>query len=391
MTNLFGEEEKAAPVTSLKITPQGKKVLSKEQQQFNRLNKRIENLEKEIIAEHEKLNRILELYSGELHPLRLSVAQKRTAFAITLGKATKIFKFGKRQLGFIQSIILDQFDEAFAFITPTKEQESFYDEWSDISYQEEIEHQKGETQTYMTEQLKQMGITIDLSDIDESPEGFARLQEKLRSEMERLGSSFQQNHRKRKKSVQQSLREQRQKEEEELKNKSIRSIYISLVKVMHPDLESSPALKKEKEDIMKQITTAYENKDLLTLLKLEMQWMQKENSHLAQLAEEKLKLYNMALKEQVAALEQEKFMAQQHPRFIPISKYVHATEKTAVRQIQSETNALKIESDLLDQYMIDFEKPDAKPKIAAYIKQYYDRSPYDRFPDFAIDWRDSGF
>lgn len=372
MKNVFGNE-KASPVTSLKISTQEKKSLSKKQLQFNKLSKRIENLNKEIIAEEDNLNRILELYSNKLHPLQQAVANKKAAVAMALGEATKKFKFGKRQLSFIHSIILDQLDEAFVFISPTKELELFYNEWSEVSYQEEIDNQKKETSNYIIDELKAMGVNIDLSDIDKSPEGFARLQEKLRKEMEKFDSSFQQSSRKKKKSAQQNLREQKQKAKEELKNKNIRSIYIALVKLMHPDLECDPALKKEKEEAIKQVTTAYENKDLLTLLKLEMQWMQKETNYLTQLAEEKLKLYNLALKEQVAALELKKFSVRMHPRFIPISDYVHADEKYVARQIQLETTTLRFESDLLDQNILDFKKPDAKPKIAAYLKQYYTR------------------
>ncbi len=72
---------------------------------------------------------------------------------------------------------------------------------------------------------------------------------------------------------------------------------------------------------MKQLTAAYKNNDLHTLLRLELEWLQKEESDLDKLSDEKLEIYNRALKEQTEELEAEIYITVQHPRYFPLQKY----------------------------------------------------------------------
>lgn len=50
------------------------------------------------------------------------------------------------------------------------------------------------------------------------------------------------------------------KHEELSRLKNIRSIYIALAKVLHPDTEADETLKAEKEEIMKKVTSSYEGR-----------------------------------------------------------------------------------------------------------------------------------
>jgi succinate dehydrogenase flavin-adding protein (antitoxin of CptAB toxin-antitoxin module) len=102
---------------------------------------------------------------------------------------------------------------------------------------------------------------------------------------------------------------------EEAKNKSISSIYRQLAKIIHPDLEADETIKLEKEELMKQLTAAYENNDLHTLLSLEIQWIQKEENQLSALTDEKLKTYNKIMEEQAEDLKNEIIMLENHPRY----------------------------------------------------------------------------
>ncbi len=83
---------------------------------------------------------------------------------------------------------------------------------------------------------------------------------------------------------------------------SIRSIYIPLVKKLHPDREPDEAEKIRKTEILKKLTEAYEKKDLVALLMLqsEYQLKQDENDKIKDLA-----AYNKILEEQVTQLEEE--------------------------------------------------------------------------------------
>lgn len=81
---------------------------------------------------------------------------------------------------------------------------------------------------------------------------------------------------------------------------SIRSIYISLVKKLHPDREPDETEKARKTEIVKQLTEAYEKKDLISLLLLQSEHQLNKDKELKD-----LKAYNQILEEQVASLEEE--------------------------------------------------------------------------------------
>ena len=107
-----------------------------------------------------------------------------------------------------------------------------------------------------------------------------------------------------KKQIEKELqKELAQKEKENLKNKSLKSIYINLAKLLHPDTETDEETKLFKEEIMKKITIAYNNKDIFTLLKLEMEWIKKEEKNLNNIPTSTIKLYNEILLEQIKELE----------------------------------------------------------------------------------------
>jgi hypothetical protein len=89
--------------------------------------------------------------------------------------------------------------------------------------------------------------------------------------------------------------------------------------VLHPDLESDPGRKQAKGALMQELTAAYRNNDLHTLLRLELEWIQREEGDVERLTEEKLSIYNQVLKEQVSELERELAELRYHPRYQSIA------------------------------------------------------------------------
>ncbi len=111
----------------------------------------------------------------------------------------------------------------------------------------------------------------------------------------------------RKKSKKQLDKEQQkillEQEKENLKNKSLKSIYIGLAKLLHPDRYLDEEEKLKNEELMKKVTVAYNNKDIFTLLKLEMEFIKKEEKTIENLPESTLIIYNEFLKEQIIEIE----------------------------------------------------------------------------------------
>ncbi|MEI6139848.1 MAG: J domain-containing protein [Mariniphaga sp.] len=378
MQTLFGEIEESKDKV-LKIKATGQKVLSKNQQLFNTLTKRIEFLEKDIVLEEKRLSRLLQVYCKKVMPFEKNIAQTRLDLAITIDKATLIHKFTKNQLSDIGETIVQLYDDAFTELEPTPEQEAIYDKWADIPLKDEVEMGMSETRDAFSTLINDLfGLGIDLDGFEPDPENFQDLEEKIRAQMEEARQT-QQQQRPRKKTKKQQEKEDAEKAEEELKTKSIRSIYITLAKILHPDTETDDEKKLEKEELMKKVTVAYDQKDLTTLLKLEMEWVHKTSEHLEKLSEDKLKIYISTLKQQVIELQNERVQMAYHPRFDPIIEYVRLSENYAVNKISKDGKDLKSILDSLNEHILFFKRPEAKKSIVKFCKDYCE--PEDNYDD----------
>jgi NADH dehydrogenase/NADH:ubiquinone oxidoreductase subunit G len=209
-----------------------------------------------------------------------------------------------------------------------------------VSYKEGLENQMQLSKNMFSSFMEDMfGGALDLDDLDmNDPESMAEYEVKMKALFE---ENFKSNSTSKKKTKKQIEKENQQKAEELAQNKSLRSIYISLTKVLHPDRETDEKLKKEKEEIMKTVTSAYESKDLSALLKLEMEWVFKTKEHLEKLADDKLNVYISVLKDRVSELEQEKFMIYRNPRLQNIAEYVDLKEVAAVGLMKKEELGLR--------------------------------------------------
>ncbi len=366
-TSLFEEQEENQE-KGLKIVVKGEKPLSKNQQTFNKLIKRIETLEHDIESEQEKLIRLLEYYRKEIKPHEVRNADFNIKLAMALGNATKIIKFTKKQQAHIAEVIVDLCDNAFRFTEPDREQEKFYNQWSETTYQEEKEYQQQEAKEDFADMVNNIyGLDINLDDFDDTPEGFARMQAELKARLEQAQEKEKERQEKKFKSPKQQDKAAALKLEELSRIKNIRSIYIALAKVLHPDTEADEALKAEKEEIMKKVISAYEQKDLPALLKLEMAWVHKTAEHLEKLTDEKLKIYISALKEQAAELEREKLDLRNHPRYHDISDFAFMPEKEAMKTIMNSRAYFRQVQQELKTYIAAFEQANSKKLILGFV------------------------
>jgi len=94
-----------------------------------------------------------------------------------------------------------------------------------------------------------------------------------------------------KKSATERLSEKNKMKQEVQRKKTVRSVYIDLIKIFHPDTETDADKKLEKEEISKKITEAYTKNDLFTLLKLETDYLEKHTSRISSMREDTLQIY----------------------------------------------------------------------------------------------------
>ena len=126
----------------------------------------------------------------------------------------------------------------------------------------------------------------------------------------------------------QAKKEQLEKEKQALKQKSISGIYKQLAKIFHPDLEPDPEKRIEKQALMQELTAAYQTKDLHTLLRLELAYISKEESHIEQLAEDRLRVYNEVLSDQIQDLNARITDLKYDPLYQPVKDFIRASEVT---------------------------------------------------------------
>jgi len=85
--------------------------------------------------------------------------------------------------------------------------------------------------------------------------------------------------------------------------KDARRIYMQIIKKYHPDLEKDAAIREEKTEIIKQVTKAYNEKDFLSLLKLQLTYIDDNEAGSEAIADDMLKRYIKLLKKQQGELE----------------------------------------------------------------------------------------
>lgn len=317
----FGQPER----DGLVLISQPSRPLSKAQRVFNRLVTKVEELRARLDREIHRLDKVLAYYGEYIHP-RL---QRQKALRKELVRALAPFLDGNRlkqksERKTLRMLIEEQLNEiAGEEGTLTDEDlQAVFKQVHGVDFRQVEQEEMEEMRSVMEEMFGELGIGIDLSDLrpDMSPEELAakatEMEERIRQKPEEEERTFRPPESR--KTKRQLEKEERTRQTEQLRNKSIASIYKQLAKVLHPDLEPDAGRKQAKGTLMQKLTTAYRNNDLHTLLRLELEWIHREEGNVERLTEEKLSIYNQVLKEQVSELARELAELPYHPRYQPI-------------------------------------------------------------------------
>ena len=154
------------------------------------------------------------------------------------------------------------------------------------------------------------GFGLDLGDADIST--LEDLQKAAVEQAERTREVAEARKARRKKSPKQVASEVRRETERVQVGKALQEVYRRLAMALHPDLEQDPDERARKTQLMQEVNLAYERKDLLQLLELQLRFEQVDQAQLSTLAEDRLDRFNSLLAEQVAQLQQELFDVE-HP------------------------------------------------------------------------------
>ena len=92
-------------------------------------------------------------------------------------------------------------------------------------------------------------------------------------------------------------KQDKQAQAEKMSEQSLKSVYLKIASIIHPDREPDEAKKAQKTEILQRANEAYEQQDLFYLLKLQLEVEQQRLNKKA-LSDEQLKFYQMALESQ---------------------------------------------------------------------------------------------
>lgn len=281
------------------IEATGEQALSPAQRQYNATLDKIEKqkaaLEEWQLA-HEQCQRQV---AGKYEPLRQQLANEQVKLVCVFDDHLITTKLTKNQRSKLTSIIIELCEQLINE-TDNTELRAIYQR-----YVPEETCLTDEEQTEMDAALRSafedaFGFSLDESVDVNDPDIIA----KHLFEQQQANQAQHQAQRARKKTAKQLEKEAREKAEAESAQESIQAIYRQLVKALHPDREADEAERARKTQLMQAVTVAYEEKNLIKLLELQLQETQ-VSQQLHQLSDNKIQSFIKLLEQQWQQLKAE--------------------------------------------------------------------------------------
>jgi chemotaxis protein histidine kinase CheA len=370
------------------------KELSKTQKQFNNLIKKIEAQKQALLEWQQTLPLYNQKISSEYQALWDTYNQHRVDLVYLLDRAHDDKLFTKSDKAKIRHILIDLAEQLIV--------EHGKDELKDIYNKhsgDDIDAAQEEADAMAAELMKTMmggmfGIEIG-DDVDVgSPE---KMQAFLHEKMQEAAAQHTEKQRQaeekrasRKKTKKQLEKEAKKQQEEQNISQSIREVYRKLAAALHPDREPDEQERERKTKLMQRVNTAYEKKNLLQLLELQLEAEQIDQEHLNNIAEDRLKYFIKILKEQLFELEQEVLgyehefnQRMQQPLFSRLHpKTIMMTLEQDIRSLRHDINNLKDDIRMFRNL----------PSLKAFLKSYKipKKRPVDDFDDFLGDFLHPG-
>ena len=321
-------------------TGSGADALSKEQKAFNRLSKRIGKLEGEVDDFRTAATGLRQRVQQEYRPLQQQHNDLRAEFVRMLDRAHDAYKLTKTERKKLVDLLLNGFfdllDRGYTDL------EAIFDKYDPPLTGEEAAAAEAANAAADAREVELMkGFFQEQYGIEFDPKADVSTPEKLQNYVNQQLTDYQQEYEQqqaaaaerraqRKKSPKQQAAADKKKAEEQNITQAVRTLYMDLVKHLHPDREPDEAEKLRKTELLKRVTTAYKANELLTLLRLQLELNRIDQAHLENLAESQLRYYNTLLREQVRELELQLAREQQELSTFTGKPYYYTVTPTAM-------------------------------------------------------------
>lgn len=277
------------------------KEFSKSQKQFNAYSRRIEKLKNELAATQQVLEKAKRKVAETLLPLERQRIDVRVEIVWMLDRQHDAASYKKREREDLAEFIIATAHQLIGDFG-RDELKPLFEKYENCTYEEYNRQANQQTGEQMKQVFDMFGIDLDedadLSNLNSFREAYQRKAEAGQQAHEARRAE-------RKKTAKQLEKEDKLRREAQNITKTVRAAYMQLVKAFHPDREKNSTEKERKTAIMQRITEAYQNNDLFELLRLQLEYNQKDGGDFERLPDEQLKYYNKLLKEQVGELENE--------------------------------------------------------------------------------------
>lgn len=298
----------ARPSHSLQIASRpGHPGPSKHQQRFNTLIKKVAQLKQVLEAWTRELPDLFRLTSD----CRQRATEHRSAVSELVRMLDRMS--AERSLTKRERTQLRQWlsETAFDLLQEGADADlkAIYNKHSRGNYDAEAATQSA-MQADMVRELLQEGFGMDFGDAE-----FSSLEDLQQAAAEQIHAAKHQAEQRReaaearkatrKKSARQAASAARRETRTAQIGKTLQEIYRKLARLLHPDHELDPVERDRKTQLMQQVNIAYERKDLLGLLELQLRFEQVDEAHISSVAEDRLIHFNSLLAEQVRQLQQE--------------------------------------------------------------------------------------
>ena len=354
------------------VADQAKPGLSRAQQQFNSLIKKIDQQKQRLGQWSETIPKMQQMKATEFEPLLDTYEGLQTQWVHLLDKAHANPVLKKRDKEKLSHLICETVIDLLAGGGEDADLKAIYNRHSGSDFDEEdaeLDAATGELMKSMMEGMLGMDFgDADVSSLEKMKAFIEEKRESMRSEQEEHQRKAEARRANRKKTAKQQAKEEQMQAEAAHLKKSIQEIYRKLATALHPDRETDPAERERKTALMQKVNVAYGNKDLLQLLELQLQVEQIDQAHVNNIAEDRLKHYNKILKDQLQQMQQEVQGIEMVWRMqFNLPPFATVSPKAVMDQMQAEIRQLKREVAVIKQDLHTFQDIE---RLKGWLKSY---------------------
>ena len=303
---LFSDDSTPAPAPSRSLSLQIKAPkLAPAQLRFNKLLEKIEQLTKKLAQTQTMADTFRPIYSKTLQPLKAQYAAALREMVLWLDARVQQKRLTPAMLRDIQ-VMVCTLSEVLA-LAGDEDMRALYDRHSPQSLADREKSAANDIQ-----ELMQRMAGVDVSDLDEgsSVEDLLHVgMQRVRQQMLDKQAEKEARAQVRRDSKPRSAAQKKAHDQQQDAQGALRTIYRQLASALHPDREPDALERARKTELMGQVNAAYERRDLMALLMLQLRCEQIDASAISRLTTEKMAALTLLLKEQAAALEEDVHVA----------------------------------------------------------------------------------